>query len=376
MKWIESQPPFEDAMARMASNAQVAVDTEADSLHSYFDKVCLIQMSAGGEDLVIDPLSGISLDAFGKLLGDPTITKVLHGGDYDLRILNRDFGFVVSNLIDTSICAQLLGYEAFGLAALLERHFGVKLNKTHQRADWAMRPLPPDMLEYAALDTHYLIGLAAKLREELQALGRWEWAVEEFARLETIRYRESDDPEPWRKLKNLGNLDRRSLAIVRELHGWRDALAREADKPPFKVIGNDSIIDIAREKPQTRDDLGKIKSVSRYHADRFGREILRMVKAAMAIAESDLPEKGESKPWLRDRAVEARVNRMKSVRDRIAKELKIDPAILAPRHVLLAIANSGNLDEAGAMREWQKKVLGAELLKALAPAADANRKLF
>src|SRR5689334_3583073 len=107
MKWIESQTPFEEAMQRMGANALVAVDTEADSLHSYFDKVCLIQMSAGGEDLVIDPLSGIRLDAFGNLLADASVTKVLHGGDYDLRILNRDFGFVVSNLIDTSICAQL-----------------------------------------------------------------------------------------------------------------------------------------------------------------------------------------------------------------------------------------------------------------------------
>src|SRR5213078_3888729 len=122
------------------------------------------------------------LDSFGALLGDAAITKVLHGGDYDLRILNRDFGFIVANLIDTSICAQLLGYEAFGLAALLERHFGVKLNKVHQRADWSMRPLPAEMLQYAALDTHYLIALAEKLRDELAALGRWEWALEEFSR--------------------------------------------------------------------------------------------------------------------------------------------------------------------------------------------------
>src|SRR3954453_11961588 len=144
-----------------------------------------------------------------------------------------------------------------------------------------MRPLSADMLAYAALDTHYLIALAGKLREELEQLGRWEWAVEEFARLESVRYRESEDDEPWRRLKNLGALDRRSLAIVRELHAWRDALAREADKPPFKVIGNDTIVDIAREKPDTREDLAKMKSVSRYHGDRFGREIVRIVRAAM-----------------------------------------------------------------------------------------------
>jgi ribonuclease D len=364
MKWIAAQAPFDEAMARMATNAIIAVDTEADSLHSYFDKVCLIQMSAAGEDLVIDPLSGIKLEPFGGLLADASITKVLHGGDYDLRILNRDFGFVVANLIDTSICAQILGYEAFGLAALLERHFGVKLNKVHQRADWAMRPLPPDMLEYAALDTHYLIDLAAKLREELEALGRWDWAVEEFARLENVRYEKNEDPEPWRKMKNLGNLDRRSLAILRDLHAWRDGLARKGDRPPFKVMGNEQLIEITKIRPATVADLSKIKGMTRYVVDRYGRDLVAIVRAAMAIAEEDLPEKSEAKTWQRDRELESRIERMKKVRDRVAAELKIDRAVLAPRHILSAVAASGSYD-VPAMREWQKKVLGDAMLGVL-----------
>lgn len=364
MKWIETQAPFDDAMARMGANAQVAVDTEADSLHSYFDKVCLIQMSAAGEDLVIDPLSGIRLDSFGRLLADPTITKVLHGGDYDLRILNRDFGFVVSNLIDTSICAQLLGYEAFGLAALLERHFNVKLNKTHQRADWAMRPLPPDMLEYAALDTHYLIDLAAKLREELEALGRWGWALEEFTRLEMVRYEKNEDPEPWRKMKNIGGFDRRSLAILRDLHAWRDGLARKGDKPPFKVMGNEQLLELSKTRPVTAADLAKIKGMSKYVVDRYGRDLVNIIRAAMAIGESDLPQKNEPKPWLRDREIEARIERMKKARDKVAAQLKIDVAVLAPRHILSAVATAGSYD-VPAMREWQKQVLGDALLAVL-----------
>src|SRR5688572_11274019 len=227
MNWIDRQEPLDKAMEQVAAQRVVAIDTEADSLHSYFDKVCLIQISIPGADFIVDPLGRIHIEKFGKILADPSVTKILHGGDYDLRILNRDFGFVASNVIDTMICAQLLGYEAFGLAALLERHFSVKLNKTHQRADWAMRPLPPDMLDYAAMDTRYLIPLAAKLREELTAMGRWEWAVEEFSRLEAIRFREiPEEAETWRKLKNIGTLDRRSLAILRDLHAWRDHLAR------------------------------------------------------------------------------------------------------------------------------------------------------
>jgi ribonuclease D len=242
MKWIDRQDALEEALRRVGAHDQIAIDTEADSLHSYFDKVCLIQISIPNEDLVVDPLNGISLRTFGEILASPSVTKVFHGGDYDLRIMNRDFGFTVRNLIDTSVCAQLLGYEAIGLAALLDRHFGVKVNKAHQRADWSMRPLPSDMLQYAAMDTHYLVALAAKLRAELEALGRWEWAVEEFARMESIRHREvsEDDPEPWRKVKNIGALDRRSLAIVRDVFAWRDALARKADRSRFSATTRSS----------------------------------------------------------------------------------------------------------------------------------------
>ena len=366
MKWIDRQDALDPALDQLATQPVIAVDTEADSLHSYFDKVCLIQISAGGEDYIVDPLTKIDISRFGALLGNPEITKVFHGGDYDLRIMNRDFGFVVHNLIDTSVCAQLLGYDAFGLAALLDRHFGVKLNKAHQRADWSMRPLPPDMLAYASLDTHHLIALADKLREELTALGRWEWAIEEFARMENIRYREADEEaETWRKLKNIGGLDRRSLAAIRDLHQWRDALARKADRPPFKIIGNDSIIDIAKEKPATVRELAAIKSVARYHADRYGRDIVNIIQKVVELDDAALPEKNEPKAWIRDRALETRIDRLKKVRDRFAADLKVDPAVLGARHVLAAIATTGTLD-VPAMREWQKKVLGQALLDALA----------
>lgn len=373
MIWIDRQDLLEQTLDHLARQPQVAVDTEADSLHSYFDKVCLVQISAAGEDFIVDPLARVELAKFGAILADPSVQKVLHGGDYDLRILNRDFGFTMRNLIDTSVCAQLLGYEGLGLAALLDRHFGVKLNKTHQRADWAMRPLPPDMLEYAATDTHYLIPLAAKLREELEALGRWEWAVEEFQRMEAIRYREvsEDDPEPWRKLKNISNLDRRALAIIRDLHQWRDALARKADRPPFKVLGNDSIIEIAKAKPETHRDLVKIAAVSRYHGDRYGRDLVAIVRKALEIPEAELPDKNDPKPWIRDKALEARINRLKTVRDRYAKELKIDPSVMGARHILSAVATAGTLD-VPAMREWQKKVMGEALLAAIQP----EKKLF
>lgn len=352
-------------MERVAAQRTVAIDTEADSLHSYFDKVCLIQISIPGEDLIIDPLRKLDLSALGSILADPAITKVLHGGDYDLRILHRDFGFTASNLIDTMICAQLLGYEAIGLAALLERYFKVILDKSHQRADWAMRPLPRAMLEYAATDTRYLIELSAKMRQELIDAGRWEWAQEEFTRLATIRFTEKDEEEGFRRLKGISTLDRRSLAVVRALYDWRDEMARSADRPPFKIFGNDIILEVAKARPADPQALAGIKAVSPAYQKRFGREILRRVREALSIPEEMLPAKGDARPWLRDKTLESRVTRLKTVRDKKAKELKIDPGVLAPRHVLTAIATTRDLDQVGAMREWQKRVLGDELLKAI-----------
>jgi ribonuclease D len=368
---IDTQEAFDAAMARVAAQPVVALDTEADSLHSYFDKVCLIQMSIPGEDMIIDPLCKIDIAKFGEILANREITKILHGADYDLRILDRDFGFTIANLVDTMVCSQLLGYEAFGLAALLDRHFGFKVDKKHQRADWAMRPLPPDMLEYAATDTRHLIALAGRLREELTALGRWEWAVEEFGRQEQIRFNEKDgDEEPFRRLKGLGALDRRSLAVVRALYDFRDGLAREADRPPFKIFGNDLIFEIARIKPSSTQEFNSIKGVSGYHRGRFGRDIVRLVKEAMEIPDEELPEKSESKTWLRDREMEARIDRMKKARDKIAKDLKVDASVLAPRHILVSVAEAqphepADLDRVPVMRNWQKALLGQALIDAL-----------
>jgi len=362
--FIDQQEPFERAMARVAAQPVVAVDTEADSLHSYFDKVCLIQLSTADDDLIVDPLKKLDLAPFGAVLADRSILKVLHGADYDLRILNRDFGYTISNLIDTSVAAQLLGYEGIGLAALLERHFGIKLDKSHQRADWAMRPLPRNMLEYAATDTRHLIALAEKMRAELEALGRWDWAMEEFARLEAIRFEKEEPEEPFRRLKGLAVLDRRALAVVQRLYDFRDALARKADRPPFKIFNNDIILETARVKPQNAQDLETVKVLPSSQRARYGRDFLRLVREAMALDDEALPQKAEARPWIRDKALEARVNRLKTARDKVAKELKIDPAVLAARHILTGVAEAGNLD-VPAMREWQKRVVGDALLRAL-----------
>lgn len=371
MQWIASQAELDRLVSTLSSVDQIAIDTEADSLHSYFDKVCLVQITAGGDDALLDPLAGIELKRLSEVLANPAQRKILHGADYDLRILDRDFGLRIVNLFDTMVAAQLLGLESFGLAALLNRYFGVEVDKKHQRADWAMRPLPEDMLRYAAMDTHYLIELASRLESELREKGRWSWAEEEFARLEEIRWKE---PEPvvegFRKLKKIGRLSRRSLAVLDRLWNWRDAQARAADKPPFRIMQNETMISIAETMPSSSSELASIRGFSPWHQRRCTRDVLAMIEEARGLAESELPERVEIKTWNRDRELERAVESLRSIRDDVAGQLSIESSVLAPRHVLTAIATMRpqapeDLDAVPALRRWQRELLGERFLQAL-----------
>lgn len=374
MKWIDRPSGLEAAAGAMRRSRRVAIDTEADSLHSYFDKVCLIQVTADGEDWIIDPLTRMDMAPLKEILEDPSKQKVLHGADYDLRILQRDFGIRIRNIFDTMIAAQLLGFESFGLAALLGRYFGVEVDKKHQRADWAKRPLTPDLLTYAATDTHYLDSLAAKLEEELRAKQRWSWAEEEFARLEEIEWREPEPVEEgFRRMKKIGKLPPRTLGVLSRLWDWRDAQARAADKPAFRVLQNETMIEISERMPATAEELAAIRGVTPWHMRKCAREILRIVEEVRDLPDSELPARVQQRPWLREPALERRVEKLRAVRDRIAGELQIDPGILAPRHVLTSIAqlNPTSVDElenVPAMRRWQRQQLGDSIVAVTASA--------
>lgn len=370
MRWVADGAGLEALLEDAGRDSIIAVDTEADSLHSYFEKVCLIQLTTGREDWIVDPLA-VDPRPLARIFSDRSITKVFHGADYDLRILNRDFDLEIVNLIDTMICAQFAGETAIGLAALLQKFFSLELDKSHQRADWSRRPLPAAMLDYASTDTRHLIRLAQLLRAELERLGRWEWAEEEFSRLEEIRHTPPDEDQPrYRKLKGAKKLDRRGLEVLSRLHSWRDGIARKRDVPPFKVIGNDALVDVARQRPADARGLETVPALPGALARRHGRQLLAIVAEAMAVPEAELPEKVVGKPWVRDRDLDRKVDRLKKARDRIAGELNLEPSVLAPRHLLTAVAQSDarsvdELEIIEAMRGWQRRVLGPALVSEL-----------
>jgi ribonuclease D len=284
--------------------------------------------------------------------------------------MHQDYGWRVTNIFDTRVAAQLLGIKAFGLAALLESHFGVKLDKKHQRADWSMRPLTRDMLDYAAQDTMHLLALREQMRDALTRKGRWEWAREEFARLEGTRWEQEDSSSAYMRIKGVRDLNRRELALLRELVAWREGVARALDRSTFRVAGNDVLFELSRRAPERMEALREIKGLSRSIVERKGEEIVAAVARGRAVPEADLPRFPKAPRWERDPDYEDRVARLKSVRDRVAAELELDPGVLCPRERLEAVARRKpqtmeDLAEIPELRKWQTELLGEEFLRAL-----------
>ena len=234
IRLIQSQADLERLFERLKDEPLIAVDTEAASFHRYRDRVYLLQLSSRRETAVVDPLAVTSLEPLGAVLADKGIEIVFHDADYDLRLLNREYGFRAHTLFDTRIAAQLLNEPGVGLAALLEKYFGVRLDKRYQRADWSVRPLSPEMLEYAAADTRHLPELRDLLRNQLLEQGRLEWAEEEFQSLSRVGWPTSPPDEPgYLRMKGAKALPPRSLAVLRELFQWREDLAGARTRQPF-----------------------------------------------------------------------------------------------------------------------------------------------
>ena len=373
MSYISTPEALGEAVAAFRREPLIAADTEAASFHRYRDRIFLIQLSSPSRTAIIDPLAIADLTPVGELLADAAVEKVFHDADYDLRILDRDYGFRARRLFDTRIAAQLAGEPAVGLAALLEKYVGVKLAKEHQKADWSRRPLPPAMLAYAAADTQHLPALRETLRAHLTELGRLPWAEEECRRLEELRWTGAPDgADGFLRVKGAKALEPRHLAALRELYRWRENFAADKDQATFRIIGNDALLAVARALPRTPDELGRVAQLPRSLAARHGAALLEGVRRALALSEADLPRIERAVRPPRDPSVDARVERLKTARNRVAKELGLDPGVLCGRSTLEAVARAlplpndrAGLAQIGELRRWQIEALGDALLAAL-----------
>lgn len=371
-RYVSTQRDLDTLLKRVARDPLLAVDTEAASFHRFVDRIYLIQVSTRKETAIIDPLTVADVTALGAVLDDPAVEVVFHDADYDLRILDRDYRVRARRLFDTRIAAQLVGEKAIGLAALLEKHLNVKLDKKYQRADWSRRPLPPEMLEYAAQDTRHLPALRDLLREALERAGRLSWAEEEFARLEHLRWTPVEtNGDGFLRVKGARMLTRRSLALLRELVHWRDNVARELDRASFRVVGNEALLTIAAKGPRTREELRDIAGVSPRLVEQRGDAFLAAIERGLAIPDKDLPRFPRGERRTPDPAFEHRVERLKTARNAAAERLGLDQGVLCPKGTLEAVARAmpsttQAMAEIPEVRKWQAEVLGADFLTALA----------
>lgn len=376
---VEDQTSFDRMIARVGGEKRLAIDTEAASFHRYHDRIYLIQLSTATHTWVIDPLAVSHLAPFARLLADPAIEVIFHDADYDLRLFYKEYGYQARGLFDTRITAQLLGLPSIGLGALLEEHFGVSPDKRFQRADWSTRPLTAAMLDYAAGDTSHLVKLRDILRGKLIALGRLEWAEEEFRIVEGTRWEPngSDPARAFMSLKGARALDPRGLALLRELHRWREDTAAALDRAGFRVMANEALLTLAACPVADLDQLGHIRGVGREAVARWGGEILDAIRRGQAVADADLPRFERGPRRVADPIFDARMERLKMARNRAAERLGLQPGVLCPNGTLeqvarLEPASVEDLAAAPAMRAWQRREIGSELLAALDAPSDAT----
>jgi ribonuclease D len=386
-RFIDRVVEVEELASKLALEKVVAVDTEADSFFHYFDKLCLVQVAASCGTFLIDPLSmpPRGLAPLAPVMANPAIRKIFHAAEYDLFVLSRHCGITVRGLFDTMISAQMLGYPAVGLGALVERHFDIKLSKDQQRTDWSRRPLREVQLDYAASDVIYLVEIAEILERELREKKRLAWAQADFAALEQRIWPEREfDAQGYLRIKGARKLSPRGLAVLRELFMWRDKRARDADRPPFKVMGNGTLLDLATSPPTSRRALGTRRGITDLVLRRFGQELMDAIERGADGDEHPPLERkqptGNGRRRL-DRRGETRLEELKAWRAVRARELGLDPGVFCPNASLEEIAaelprSVEEMRALSALKPWWAEQFGPEVLRILgepenASAADA-----
>ncbi len=341
---------IEALVAELRASPWLALDTEADSLHAYPEKLCLIQISHAGGDALVDPLSAASLAPLLEHLAGREL--ILHGADFDLRLLRRTRGFVAAEVFDTAIAAQLLGRPRHGLRDLVRELLGVELHKGSQHADWSRRPLSAQLLAYAMNDTRHLCPLRAALAADLLARGRLDWHRETCARLvKTCAVPSVPDLERAWRLKGSVRLDRRGLAVLRELWRWREALARTLDRPPYFVLGHEVLLDLAA--PAARGD--SVVPATLKTRDRRGLE--EALARGLELPNDALPAReAPDRPPPVTREVARRIDALRARRDHLASALEIDPSLIATKAEIAALAEDHERGLAGLMT-WQAGLL-------------------
>lgn len=375
-QYIDTVQDLDAWVTKLKSAKVIAVDTESDSFHRYREKVCLIQMTALGQDVIIDPLAVGDLSALRPIMADQGCVKIFHDAGYDLICLMRDFQFAVTNIFDTMQASRILGMRQFGLAAILQQHYGFVADKRFQRSDWGKRPLSAEQLHYARYDTHYLPALKDTLSEALAAAGRMAWAQEEFDRLPATALRQAPRPqEPteafWR-VTGARALTPAGKGRLQHLFAVREGIAKRLDKPVFKVLADDVLLNLAAAPPERDKPLSPRPGLPRHAISRFGMQLLDGLHDAPAVLTP--PPKGTNKRRRGGRALEPpareRYEALRVVRREVADSLDIEPEVALGNACLEALAKDPPAKLADVLRHpdiagWRAPLLGEALWKGL-----------
>jgi ribonuclease D len=367
---IDTLAELEKAASEFEREKAVAVDLEADSMYHFKEKVCLVQIATEELPVMVDPLMIKDLSPLKPLFSNPGIRKVFHGADYDIRSLYRDFNICVNNLFDTELACRFLGLKESGLQAVLKMFFNIDIDKKYQKKDWSKRPLPKEMTAYASKDVMHLLPLAEILTRQLEEIGRLDWVREECDDLAKVRPELTNEGPLFLKFKGAGRLKSRSLAVLEALLQFRKRVAEEKDRPLFKIISNDSMAKIATVRPVTLRHLKRINTLSDKQMLMYGHDVIQAVAGALEIPDDELPVCLSKKPPVLPRGAPKRIKALKTWRASTARTLKIHPGMLCNNALITAAAVNNPVDEnaldaIAGMKQWQKKVFGKEIVRAL-----------
>jgi ribonuclease D len=363
--WVRTAADLPALAARLQGRRAIGLDTEADSLYHHREKVCLIQLSAeAGEAVLIDPLALRDLAPLGAVLADAGVVKVLHGADYDVTSLKRDFGF------DTMIASRFLGLAEVGLQSVLRNELGVELSKSSQKDDWSVRPLTPAQEQYALADVRHLLLLYDRLCEKLRAQGRLAWVEEESAAVAALEpTRRGRDPEGWLRVKGARGLPPRQQAILRELHSWREDLAEATDVPAFRIVSPLTLLALAQRPPADEDAVRRAPGLPRMARQRAA-EIVAAAARAQALPDEQLPRPPRVRPPVALPPVKRRVEALRAWRAQAAARHGLDVSLVLPQRLLDKVAEAAPRDrdalgQVEGLRRWRVEELGGEILDAL-----------
>ncbi len=355
-------------LRRLAIEPRVAIDTESNSLYAYQERVCLLQVSIPGADFLVDPLASLELSEMRSIFANPSIEKVLHASEYDVICLRRDFGFQLANLFDTMWAARILGWPRVGLADILRERFGAALDKRWQRYNWGKRPLPADALSYARLDTHYLLRLRDMQMKELAKLDRFEEAQEVFAdlaRSEAAPRDEAGAGNSFWRVKGAYDLEPAGRAVLRELYLYREGEARRLDRPPFKVVGDRTLVALAESRPTRLEHLRQVPGMTEAQIERHGRSLLHAVARGKHARPPQPPPRGGLDP-----AVADRYERLREWRKGVAASRGVDTDVVISNAALMTLARRNPHDLAAlegidGLGPWRRRAYGEAILEVL-----------